>query len=93
LDWSVCWPKGKAKCFWNWPGKKNLMPLIPMFPPTSSNWFILETLPQKYIDMTASLEGLSPRVPLYKVTEGNEPFFFTTYFSWDWDYTRAKVCP
>ncbi|KAK2454348.1 villin [Trifolium repens] len=46
---------------------------------------------QKYIDMTASLEGLSPRVPLYKVTEGNEPFFFTTYFSWDWDYTRAKV--
>ncbi|PNY08474.1 villin-2-like protein [Trifolium pratense] len=46
---------------------------------------------QKYIDMTASLEGLSPRVPLYKVTEGNEPFFFTTYFSWDWDYTRAKI--
>ncbi|XP_039691219.1 villin-3 isoform X3 [Medicago truncatula] len=46
---------------------------------------------QKYIDMAASLEGLSPRVPLYKVTEGNEPFFFTTYFSWDWDYTRAKV--
>lgn len=43
--------------------------------------------------MAASLEGLSPRVPLYKVTEGNEPFFFTTYFSWDWDYTRAKVCP
>ncbi|GAU24242.1 hypothetical protein TSUD_23790 [Trifolium subterraneum] len=46
---------------------------------------------QKYIDMTASLEGLSPRVPLYKITEGNEPFFFTTYFSWDWDYTRAKI--
>ncbi|XP_027367156.1 villin-2-like isoform X2 [Abrus precatorius] len=38
---------------------------------------------QKYVDMAASLEGLSPQVPLYKVTEGNEPCFFTTYFSWD----------
>ncbi|XP_075088541.1 villin-2-like [Nicotiana tabacum] len=33
--------------------------------------------------MAASLEGLSPNVPLYKVTEGNEPCFFTTFFSWD----------
>ncbi|CAI9779484.1 unnamed protein product [Fraxinus pennsylvanica] len=38
---------------------------------------------QKYLEMAASLEGLSPSVPLYKVTEGNEPCFFTTYFSWD----------
>ncbi|KAK4481700.1 hypothetical protein RD792_012608 [Penstemon davidsonii] len=38
---------------------------------------------QKYVEMAASLEGLSPNVPLYKVTEGNEPGFFTTYFSWD----------
>ncbi|VFQ71900.1 unnamed protein product [Cuscuta campestris] len=38
---------------------------------------------QKYIDMAACLEGLSPSVTLYKVTEGNEPCFFTTYFSWD----------
>ncbi|KAL0453110.1 UNVERIFIED_CONTAM: Villin-2 [Sesamum latifolium] len=38
---------------------------------------------QKYVDMAASLEGLPPNVPLYKVTEGNEPCFFTTYFSWD----------
>ncbi|KAL5556263.1 hypothetical protein UlMin_038499 [Ulmus minor] len=38
---------------------------------------------QKYIDLAAALEGLSPKVPLYKVTEGNEPCFFTTYFSWD----------
>ncbi|KAH1262408.1 Villin-2 [Glycine max] len=38
---------------------------------------------QKYIDLAASLEELSPHVPLYKVTEGNEPCFFTTYFSWD----------
>ncbi|XP_042940823.1 villin-3-like isoform X2 [Carya illinoinensis] len=38
---------------------------------------------QRYIEMAASLDGLSPSVPLYKVTEGNEPCFFTTYFSWD----------
>ncbi|RDX72501.1 Villin-2, partial [Mucuna pruriens] len=44
---------------------------------------------QKYIDMAASLEGLSPHVPLYKVTEGNEPCFFTTYFSWD--HVKAMV--
>lgn len=39
--------------------------------------------------MAASLEGLSPNVPLYKISEGNEPCFFTTYFSWD--YTKAVV--
>ncbi|CAK7342596.1 unnamed protein product [Dovyalis caffra] len=38
---------------------------------------------QKYIEMAVSLDGLSPNVPLYKVTEGNEPSFFTSYFSWD----------
>lgn len=44
---------------------------------------------QNYIDMASSLEGLPPKVPLYKVTEGNEPCFFTTYFSWD--STKATV--
>lgn len=44
---------------------------------------------QKYIELAAALEGLSPDVPLYKVTEGNEPCFFTTYFSWD--ATKATV--
>ncbi|KAL1362835.1 hypothetical protein AAHE18_03G109100 [Arachis hypogaea] len=44
---------------------------------------------QEYINMAASLEGLSPHVPLYKVTEGNEPCFFTTYFSWD--HAKAMV--
>ncbi|XP_060174615.1 villin-2-like [Lycium barbarum] len=38
---------------------------------------------QKYVDLAASLEGLSSDVPLYKVTEGNEPCFFTSFFSWD----------
>ncbi|XP_044505397.1 villin-3-like isoform X2 [Mangifera indica] len=44
---------------------------------------------QYYINMATSLEGLSPKVPLYKVTEGNEPCFFTTFFSWD--STKAAV--
>ncbi|KOM38766.1 hypothetical protein LR48_Vigan03g214800 [Vigna angularis] len=44
---------------------------------------------QKYIDKAASLDGLSPQVPLYKVTEGNEPCFFTAYFSWD--HAKALV--
>ncbi|KAF9679633.1 hypothetical protein SADUNF_Sadunf06G0035000 [Salix dunnii] len=38
---------------------------------------------QKYIEMAVCLDGLSPYVPLYRVTEGNEPSFFTTYFLWD----------
>ncbi|KAK9075856.1 hypothetical protein SSX86_004185 [Deinandra increscens subsp. villosa] len=38
---------------------------------------------QKYIELAASLDGLSPCVPLYRTTEGNEPNFFTTFFSWD----------
>ncbi|XP_051150197.1 villin-3-like [Andrographis paniculata] len=38
---------------------------------------------QKYIELASALEGLSLKVPLYKVTEGNEPSFFTAYFSWD----------
>ncbi|XP_031503990.1 villin-3-like isoform X1 [Nymphaea colorata] len=38
---------------------------------------------QKYIERAAAYEGLPSDVPLYKVTEGNEPSFFTTYFVWD----------
>ncbi|XP_071701149.1 villin-2-like [Rutidosis leptorrhynchoides] len=38
---------------------------------------------QKYIELASSLDGLSPCVPLYKISEGNEPIFFTTFFSWD----------
>eukprot|EP00252_Welwitschia_mirabilis_P015670 TRINITY_DN3467_c0_g1_i1.p1 TRINITY_DN3467_c0_g1~~TRINITY_DN3467_c0_g1_i1.p1 ORF type:complete len:344 (+),score=98.68 TRINITY_DN3467_c0_g1_i1:609-1640(+) len=44
---------------------------------------------QKYIERAALLEGLSPDTPLYKVTEGNEPAFFTKYFSWD--TTKATI--
>ncbi|KAL0316811.1 UNVERIFIED_CONTAM: Villin-3 [Sesamum radiatum] len=59
---------------------------------SSSFWFALggkqnytskKLSPEKYVEMAASLDGLAPDVPLYKVTEGNEPCFFTKYFSWD----------
>ncbi|KAG7552794.1 Retrotransposon gag domain [Arabidopsis thaliana x Arabidopsis arenosa] len=43
----------------------------------------ISDLSLEYIDLAGSLEGLSPNVPLYKMNEGNEPCFFTTYFCWD----------
>ncbi|KAL8172179.1 hypothetical protein V2J09_023983 [Rumex salicifolius] len=45
---------------------------------------------EKFVELATSLEGLSPKIPLYKLTEGYEPCFFTTYFS-SWDSTRATV--
>ncbi|KAJ1297074.1 hypothetical protein BS78_01G350200 [Paspalum vaginatum] len=44
---------------------------------------------QKYVEHAVAFEGISPNVPLYKVTEGNEPCFFRTYFSWD--NTRSVI--
>ncbi|XP_042412349.1 villin-2-like isoform X2 [Zingiber officinale] len=44
---------------------------------------------QKYIEHGVSDEGPSPDVPMYIVTEGNEPCFFTTYFIWN--NTKAMV--
>ncbi|XP_051138716.1 villin-2-like [Andrographis paniculata] len=38
---------------------------------------------ENYVELAASLEGLSPKVPLYRIAEGSEPCFFTTYFTWD----------
>ncbi|KAI3802222.1 hypothetical protein L1987_30352 [Smallanthus sonchifolius] len=45
---------------------------------------------QKYLELAESLDGLSPRVPLYKVTDGNEPCFFTVYFSWEASKTSGQ---
>ncbi|CAI9271023.1 unnamed protein product [Lactuca saligna] len=44
---------------------------------------------KKYVELAASMDSLSPSVILYRVTEGNEPCFFTTYFSWDPAKTTA----
>ena len=68
-------------------GVCHIFPFI-MFSVTECYFFYF--LLQKYIEMAASMEGLSLNVPLYKVTEGNEPCFFTTYFSWD--NNKAIVC-
>lgn len=45
---------------------------------------------KKYMEHAALLEGLSPNIPLYKVTEGNEPSFFTKYFAWDSSKAAAQ---
>jgi hypothetical protein len=38
---------------------------------------------QKYLERAAGLELASRDTPVFRVLEGNEPSFFTTYFSWD----------
>ena len=43
----------------------------------------LDCFVQKYIERAARLDGIHPDTPIYVVTEGNEPAFFTTFFSWD----------
>lgn len=45
---------------------------------------------QKYLQRAAALEGLSQDIPVYRITEGNEPFFFTKYFE-NWDPAKAVV--
>ncbi|MCD9643187.1 hypothetical protein HAX54_030407 [Datura stramonium] len=45
---------------------------------------------QKYVEMAASLEGLSPNVPLYKVTEGNGASASLQHFSYG---ILAKLVP
>ncbi|XP_024403822.1 villin-3 isoform X2 [Physcomitrium patens] len=38
---------------------------------------------KKYIERAARLDGILQDVPIFMITEGNEPMFFTTFFSWD----------
>jgi hypothetical protein len=38
---------------------------------------------QKYLERAAGLEVTSRDTTVFRVLEGNEPSFFTTYFSWD----------
>lgn len=93
LDWSVRGTKRETKGVRNWPGDLKLWPcyysLLSFY-----NYATLDasctSLPQKYIEHAMSIEDLSPYVPLYKVSEGNEPCFFKTYFSWD--NTKSVVC-
>ncbi|KAL9686046.1 hypothetical protein QQ045_023501 [Rhodiola kirilowii] len=41
------------------------------------------TIGEKFIESDFLLENLSPEVPIYVATEGNEPPFFTHFFTWD----------
>ncbi|XP_030537534.1 villin-1 isoform X2 [Rhodamnia argentea] len=41
------------------------------------------TLGQKFLEMDILSEGLPRETPMYMVVEGQEPPFFTRYFSWD----------
>lgn len=42
------------------------------------------------MEQAALLEGLLSDIPLYKVTEGNEPSFFTKFF-FAWDSAKAAI--
>ncbi|KAL4343038.1 hypothetical protein HN51_061362 [Arachis hypogaea] len=43
----------------------------------------------KFLEMDVLVEGLSLDIPVYVVTEGHEPSFFTRFFSWD--HTKANI--
>jgi hypothetical protein len=36
----------------------------------------------KYLERVVGFEATPPDNTIFKVVEGNEPSFFTTYFSW-----------
>ncbi|WVY94222.1 hypothetical protein V8G54_033310 [Vigna mungo] len=48
-------------------------------------------LGQKFLEMDVLAEGLSLDIPIYIVTEGYEPPFFTCFFSWD--HSRENETP
>ncbi|KAK7305383.1 hypothetical protein VNO77_43288 [Canavalia gladiata] len=43
----------------------------------------------KFLEMDVLVEGLSLSIPIYVVTEGHEPPFFTRFFSWD--HSKANI--
>ncbi|XP_068638444.1 villin-1 [Aristolochia californica] len=47
------------------------------------------TFGQKFLKLDILLEGLSPKIPIYILTEGHEPPFFTRFF--DWDSSKAYM--
>uniref|UniRef100_A0A5B7BTV7 Putative villin-4 n=1 Tax=Davidia involucrata TaxID=16924 RepID=A0A5B7BTV7_DAVIN len=49
----------------------------------SKNRVHASTIGEKFIECDFLLEKLSLEAPLYIVTEGNEPPFFTRFFTWD----------
>ncbi|XAR60727.1 hypothetical protein NMG60_11034210 [Bertholletia excelsa] len=47
------------------------------------------TIGLKFLEMDVLVEGLSLETPLYVVTEGCEPPFFTQFF--EWDFSKANM--
>ncbi|GFZ01612.1 villin-like 1 [Actinidia rufa] len=47
------------------------------------------TIGLKFLEMDILVEGLSLETPIYVVTEGYEPPFFTRFF--EWDYGKANM--
>ncbi|KAG7564255.1 hypothetical protein ISN44_As10g010250 [Arabidopsis suecica] len=94
LKWSQARKRGNRELILlasTW-GKKELhYSLARRFPPRLSLvlLFLQQSFVQRYIVLAGFLSGLSPKVPLYEITEGNEPYFFTTYFSW---YSTKATC-
>jgi len=43
--------------------------------------------------MDVLVEGLSMNIPIYIVTEGHEPPFFTRFFSWDHSNENVSLLP
>lgn len=49
----------------------------------SKSKFLALNIGQKFLEYDCLMENLSPETPIFVVTEGNEPHFFTHFFSWD----------
>lgn len=48
---------------------------------------------QKFLEMDVLVEGLSLEIPIYVITEGHEPPFFTRFFSWDHSKANVSLLP
>lgn len=46
---------------------------------------------QKFLEIDFLLEKLSREAPIYIVMEGNEPPFFTRFFSWDSAKSAVRI--
>lgn len=45
---------------------------------------------QIFLEKDILLENISPETPIFVITEGNEPSFFTRFFTWN--SAKSTVC-
>lgn len=48
---------------------------------------------QKFLEKDVLVEGLSSETPIYVVSEGHEPPFFTCFFEWDSSKANVRTFP